>query len=231
MSGPIASILVPTRGRVPYLKRSLESLAENIDQKTRAEIIVRCDDDDVETKRFLESNSNLWSMMVHGPRGGGYADLHLMYDDMCRMSRGQFLFMWNDDAMMQTKGWDLEIAKHVSNDDFPLYLDTKVYNGAEFQHYVLPIVHRSYWQILGRFSASAHNDTYVYEVLQPFFSKLYRPTDILIHHNFNEMVATNDRTYLEGKLTHPSTKKPWKDNSILVPLQEDRDKIARFLAG
>ena len=230
MSTPLVSVLLPTRGRVAHLERSLKSLAETIDQKVRAEIIVRCDDDDLETKRWLEAHSKTWSLLLHGPRGQGYADLHLMYDDMCRMSRGQFLFMWNDDNTMQTTGWDLEIAKHASNDDYPLYLDTTVYNGPEIHHYVLPIVHRSYWHILGRYSASAHNDTYIYEVLHPFFDRVYRPTNIVVQHH-HEMVANNDRTYLEGKQVHPMTKRPWKDNSILVPLREDREKIARFLAG
>lgn len=222
----LVTAMCPTRGRTRMLEESLTTLVGNARDRSRIEVLIRCDEDDVDTQHWLQSRPELFSRAIIGPRGKGYGDLHLMYDQMCHQAKGKYLMMWNDDALMLTRDWDDEIALRGDRDDLPLYLDTKVKNGQMEHQYTFPIVHRLYHEILGRYSQSAHSDTYIYEVLQPFFNDVLRQTNICIQHRFHEVVSGNDKTYLEGKATHPETKKPWKDGSISVLLNQDRAKIA-----
>jgi hypothetical protein len=226
----LVTAMCPTRGRTRMLEESLITLTSKCHVPTRLEILIRCDDDDIDTQHWLRSRTELFSRAIVGPRGGGYADLHNMYDHMCQEAKGKYLMMWNDDALMLTQNWDDEIVLHGDRDDRPLYLDTRVMNGMIEHQYTFPIIHRSYYEILGRYSQSAHSDTYIYEVLQPFFNQVYRQTNICIQHRFDENVSKNDRTYLEGKQTHPETKRPWKNGSIIQTLARDRAKIAARLS-
>ena len=60
MSSKLVSVLVPTRRRTDLLKRSLESLRAtcNLPFGEQIEIIVRIDDDDKETQKFLIENAS-----------------------------------------------------------------------------------------------------------------------------------------------------------------------------
>lgn len=225
MSDVVVSVMVPSRGRVELLKRSLESLLNTCDLalNRQVEIIVRVDDDDKETERFLLHNTHLFTTMITGSRGKGYADLHNMYNEMCRMARGRFLFLWNDDATMLTPGWDLEIAAHT--DDKLCYLRSWVADTRGRDQFLFPIVHRSFYDVLGHFSLSAHNDTYIFAALKRW-PELFRNTNIVIQHHALE---THDQTSVEAKACWDETKTKWDGPEVQDGLAEDIDRLEWLL--
>ena len=226
MNQMLVSVLVPTRNRIEMLERSLLSLIENADLKMgqQYEIILRHDDDDVATRRWLEQHPDLWTVYTFGPRGNGYADLHNMYNEMCLLARGQFLFLWNDDAVMQTAGWDLEIERH--NDGKPCYLRSSVDDGRGRDSHLFPIVHRSWYDVCGRFSASPHNDTYLFNAFNAY-PQLFRDTDIVVKHN--ALQNLNDLTSLEAQKWWPTTKRGWDSSEVQDALTEDRAKLGMLV--
>jgi len=170
-----------------------------------------------------------------GQRGNGYADLHLMYNELCSHSTGRLLFLWNDDAMMLTPGWD---EKLVPFDVGKLcYLNVGVDVGSKAPQsdkgdLSFPIVHRTYYDVLGHYSPWAHNDTYVYWVLQPFFGHgIHHESGINVRHLIHDYLATGDATSVEGRNMHPQTRAIRKTAPFLAQLEADRQKIAAHLAS
>ena len=73
------------------------------------EYLVWVDDDDEETLEFLTRGEGFPPMkliVISGPRGRGYLDLHVGLNILASLSRGDWVFCFNDDAEMVTGGWD-----------------------------------------------------------------------------------------------------------------------------
>jgi hypothetical protein len=96
----VISALTPSRGRPEMLRRSVLSLREMA--AVPAEILITADDDDPET---ITATSGLNAHVLVGPRKG-YARLHEYYGELARASKGDWLLVWSDDAVMTTAGWD-----------------------------------------------------------------------------------------------------------------------------
>ena len=105
----IISVLLPTRGRTDLLKKSLESLINHASDPTRIEILLGLDSDDEETRPFIEKEiapylqeqgvecrANIFEPL-------GYSKLHVYVNTLSTSATGQWLFFWNDDALMKHK--------------------------------------------------------------------------------------------------------------------------------
>ena len=226
MTEPLVSMLLPCRGRYEGTRQSLESLKLAADP-SRIEVLVRADEDDVQTVEIMKEP---WPFQVKtfvGPRGRGYADLHHMYNQLAAGAAGKFLFLWNNDAVIMTPSWDQLL---VPFDDGKLrYFHVKV--TPDDQILSFPIVHRSYQDCLGRYSAWAHNDSYVHAVLQPFFGQgVYQDVNIHVHHMINDYLAAGDTPSVEGRAQWSVTRPVRRTAAYASDLASDRDKVARWLA-
>ena len=96
------SVLVPTRKRLHYLARMLESFDATVTDSTAAEIVFRCDSDDVETIECLRRRP---SKLIIAPRHEGYKSLPGFFNDMAAVATGDLLMCCNDDVVFQTPGW------------------------------------------------------------------------------------------------------------------------------
>ena len=100
------SILIPTRGRIEKLKRSIESLISNA-SKSGHEILMRFDFDDHETRdyvAYLCSCSDRYRA-IPGPRYEGWASNNRFYQELASMARGEWCWVWNDDCLIHGP-WD-----------------------------------------------------------------------------------------------------------------------------
>ena len=102
------SVLIPTRGRFDAFSRSINSLYHNSSDVSNFEILIAMDDDDIENiervRQILKPNMKLYIYERQYYRG-----LHNYYNDLSNKSIGESLFLWNDDALMSSKNWDIEI--------------------------------------------------------------------------------------------------------------------------
>lgn len=107
----LISVLIPTRGRVSRLERCLNSFNEKTENKDLVELIVKADTDDIETINFLNDytisiKSQIDCKIIISERDKGYGSLHHFYNEMVKISSGEFLYIFNDDIRMETDGWE-----------------------------------------------------------------------------------------------------------------------------
>lgn len=193
MTGPLVSVLLPTRGRPDVLRESVASLIETAGDPTAFEIRFGIDEDDPDTERALGAGIKRdldWTEVFS--QRHGYAGLHRYINSLAKHARGQWLMLWNDDAVMQTYGWDWRIRE----------LPDRYILDCWTNHLPLtctfPIVPRHWVQTLGHFSLNAHCDTW-WQLIGEWTHRLVR-ADIDVQHNrFDLTGRNNDPTYREGR--------------------------------
>jgi hypothetical protein len=102
------SVLMNTRKRFSELKESVDSLLSNAKNPESVEIVVRADDDDTDTLGRL---NELPIKTLVGKRVG-YGRAHESFMDMTQQSNGEFLLVWSDDFLMETRHWDAYFQEH-----------------------------------------------------------------------------------------------------------------------
>lgn len=168
--GPLASILIPTRGRKQWLCEAIDSVYSLAKDKTLFEFVLKIDDDDVETIEVSERLAKVLPIKTKiSPRGNGYYDMHHWVSDMCDLAEGDWLFLFNDDARMATNEWDQillncqinPIAWHGISDICLLIAPTITRpNAQEFF-----FLRKKVYDILGHIALSPHNDNWIYNVM------------------------------------------------------------------
>jgi hypothetical protein len=98
----LISVLVPTRKRLDYLGRMLESYDATVADSTSAEIVFRCDSDDLDSIEYLRRRP---SKLIIAPRLEGYKSLPAFFNDMAAVASGDVLMCCNDDVVFQTPDW------------------------------------------------------------------------------------------------------------------------------
>lgn len=103
----LCSILIPSRGRPEKLMNTIQSFREQA-EGNNFEFWIRFDDDDAPSLTLLpslEAQANVHVLV--GPRGRGYADINgIMYRDLERAANGDWMWIMNDDAVIEGEGWD-----------------------------------------------------------------------------------------------------------------------------
>ena len=161
------SILLPTRGRVEAVKKSVLSIINHSIEPENIEILYRIDDDDEDTLSHVEELKTLHThtQILIAPRYEGYQSLHIFTNELCAISTGKWLWLWNDDAKVMTKGWDLIFDDLKAQQREPALIqigEKKMYSPESQNLFVspFPIINRKVYEKLGHFSASYYNDTY-----------------------------------------------------------------------
>jgi hypothetical protein len=144
------SVLIPARGRPESLLKSIRALKDTASQGC-IEILVRLDDDDASVKDLPEFEDVTF---ITGKRHG-YKNLHLYYNELAEKASGDWLMLWNDDAVMETKNWDRKIAR--------IQPGLKILNPCGMIN-TFPVVHRSLYELLGHISLQAHCDTWLQQI-------------------------------------------------------------------
>lgn len=99
----IASILIPTRGRIDGLNKAISSIL-HFTPADDVEILLRFDDDDWQDKGKVFEAPNVFS--IHGPRYDGYKSFHVFCTELARKAKGDWLLCFNDDAIFKAAhGW------------------------------------------------------------------------------------------------------------------------------
>ena len=150
----VVTVMLPTRNRMTVeggLLDTLESLYKNTEHKDKIEVILRIDDDDYNTldnlklidKYYEELNISI----IQGDRYGGYKDIWKYWNEMASMAKGEFLFAFNDDATIDTFGWETILEKHSGK----IGLIKAKFNGNEngTTQLLFPIIHSKIVEIQG----------------------------------------------------------------------------------
>lgn len=159
------SSLTPSRDRPELLKSSIESLGK------LKEHLVYVDEDDPQLEEYKKLKIPGMKMVI-GKRHNYYA-LQNYYNELAEMATGDWLLIWNDDAVMHTEDWTQHIQEY--DPQKPAVLNIHFENNNYF-----PLVSRKFYETLGHISLSPHNDSWVQEIAQA----------LDIHYNAFEHIKT-----------------------------------------
>lgn len=232
--GPLVSVLLPTRCRSESLCEAIDSIYSLAEDKSSVEFIFKIDDDDPDTIRASESLSRILPIKsIVSPRGRGYHDMHHWVNQMCALSEGDWLFLFNDDARMKTQGWDKLLADICMVEGIEgiselclLLCETMGRPPAtEFM-----FLRRKVYEILGHYSLSPHNDRWIHSVLTTI-NAVFK-LEVMIEHKDKEMDDLVRHEVLEAYVTTAGTlndlsalKNKVNDISTLISYLESRPKL------
>lgn len=196
------SIIYPTRKRYDLFVKSTDSLIENCSDLNNLEILVAMDDDDIETiektKQYMVDKPfiKLFISQRHF-----YKNLHLYVNDASKIASGDFLLLWNDDCIMESKNYDLIMDKY--QDKF-LIINPLVVNHEEYcrkdNQMLFPIIPKKWVEITGRWSNSGACDSWVQMISNDLNLSVYED-DIKIFHDRYDLTNNNhDEVYVESCL-------------------------------
>jgi hypothetical protein len=203
------SVLIPTRGRTSALQRSIVSVFNRITGgKKPVQLIVGFDDDDKvgfeyfekEIEPWLEGKKVDYTVMMF-PRLG-YTRLHEYYNAMAMESDSDWLFVWNDDALMETTGWNKIIES--KDGEFKLL---SVRTHRDHPNSIFPIMPRAWFDINKYLSPHQLIDTWVSQI--GYFLDIFERTETYVTHDRYDLTGNNkDDTYagrrsLEGNPSSP----------------------------
>jgi len=214
MSDILVSVLLPTRNRIPLVKRTVESLLSNSDNPGQIEIMIAYDEDDANSHEYF--NSAQWSDLID--RFGshtqvcccpcwGYSGLNFYYTAMAKQSQGQWLMVWNDDAVMLTPDWDQHLAAeqdyvgllHMTTENFKKTLT------------LFPLIPKVWIELFGEISLHQLNDSWIQDICHEAGAVKEIPVSVF-HDRFdvtgNNLDATfQDRQYNKKLYNHEDMKK------------------------
>lgn len=189
-NGPLVSVLIPTRGRHRWLTEAIDSIYSLAHDKSLIEFIIKADVDDIDTINEIMRLSNIIPIKtIISPRGRGYLDMHHWVNEMCAISTGDWLYLFNDDTRMTTQDWDQRLltsnlywdlgTTNVFWESFNLItLVTPVVDRPEDRAFMF--VRRKIYEILGHYSLSIYNDVWIYTIMN--FLNLTNLIDIYVDH-------------------------------------------------
>lgn len=209
------SVLLPSRGRPASLRRAIESLLDkSANQALRVsagwegmpealpaplppvidppQILVAADPDDPATRDVAEQ---LGAQVVVAPRRYGYAELHRYFNLLAEQADGEWLLLFNDDAVMWTRDWDRTIL------DLPaevMVADLRSQLSPAFCCF--PAVRRAALDVTGGVYSphTPHVDSWWQDIGRR--SGTIRPVDVVVHHDRFDLTGNhNDATYAEGR--------------------------------
>lgn len=215
--GIAASVLLPSRGRPDELRRTLKNIAET--SGGGVEVLVRLDDDDLDCLEAQESFhaacAPLPLKIVIGPRGGGYRDLHNFVNDLAAMARGDFLVLFNDDAIFDCSNWGAQIFKW--RERLAVLKFKTITNEHNVTINIFPAVHRKIFQILGHVSLLNHFDSWIEEVARTAGCH-YDDLSVKTIHMHNE---SKDSNFSDARIVHAETNPEFHDEENVRLRKED----------
>jgi hypothetical protein len=114
----------------------------------RSELIFRIDNDDLETREYLQSLPwRLKGGVFRGSRHDGYRSTPQFLLDMLSLAGGDVLMVGNDDMIFETPGWDKVVLAAANN--FPDGLFNIGVQTMNESHYPFSIVSRKAVDTLG----------------------------------------------------------------------------------
>lgn len=225
------AILLPTRGRDGMLERSLKSLIELAADSKSIQIMLGFDSDDnigidyfvKSIKPWLDENQVHYTALKFQPLG--YIRLNEYVNELARKSDARWLVFWNDDAVMETQGWDTKIMEW--DGQFKL-LAFHTHNDHPYS--IFPIVPRKWLDLLGYLSPHQISDAWLSQ--QAYILDIWERIEVDVLHDRHDLTGNNNdatfqhRPMLEG---NPSDPKDFHSLKQIEIRHQDAWKIATYL--
>jgi len=202
------AVLLPTRGRSDALERSVKSLFELADNLDNIQLMLGFDDDDAEgisafedlLQPWLDKHGVNYTAMSFAPLG--YTRLNEYVNTLAHASDADWLFFWNDDAYIETQGWDTVIESHTG--EFKLLA---VHTHNDHPYSIFPIAPRAWLDHMGHLSPHQISDAWLSQ--QAYMLDIWERIPVNVVHDRHDLTGNNDdatfqnRVMFEGNPSSP----------------------------
>jgi hypothetical protein len=225
------SVLLPTRGRAELSFKSLSTLWATAKNNTGIEYLVALDEDDEASIEYYEQTVIPYleaediDYQIHVVPRWGYERLHEYVNYLGTKASGEFMMFWNDDAIMDTKGWDKEIDKFQGQ-----FRVLRMPDQSEHPYSIFPIIPHKWKSLLGTLSRQQMSDAWVSQIAYLCNIMVNIPVKVT-HDRFDLTGNNNDETYnnrpqLEG---NPSDPRDLNSPEMTAMRYQDCAKIMWYL--
>lgn len=227
------AVLLPTRGRTTALKLSIISLFNRVSNLDDVQLLLGFDNDDTVGLNFFNETIQPWmdekgihyTIMQFDPMG--YVGLNRYYNGLAQQASADWLFVWNDDALMETTNWDKIVTKYTGQ--FKLL---KIHVHREHPYSIFPLQPKEWYDLFGFMSRHQMTDAELSQIA--YMLDLMEIVDIYATHDRHDLTGSNsDSTYknrvmLEGNPNNPlDFHNPAFNSARLL----DAEKISNYLAS
>mgnify|MGYP001162729943 FL=1 len=200
----IFSILTPTRNRPDKCQRFINSIKRSTKLHGRVELFFYVDSDDpsletyVMTEAMYQEDFLRVKFLVGEPKS-----VSKSWNDIAKLSMGDYLIMGNDDLEYDTIGWDQKLEETLGRLKDPYYCSwvNDDINGA--RHCAFPIISREWYDTLGYFAPGifnfGYNDTWVFDIAKRINRTNYIGDILVRHRHFTKDSNENDDTYARNR--------------------------------
>ena len=202
------AVLLPTRGRTDALKRSVISIINRVVKPKEVQLLLAFDNDDEigtnyfidEIQPWLDQKGVDYTALTFDSMG--YEGLNRYYNAMAEQADADWLFVWNDDAIMESAGWDNVVRKY----DGQLKI-LKVHTHDEHPYSIFPIVPAVWFEKIGYLSRHQMIDAELSQLA--YMLDLIEIVDIYVTHDRADLTGNNKdetdakRVRYEGNPNHP----------------------------
>jgi hypothetical protein len=215
------SVLLPTRARPEPLEQCIRTLIDRAKDSSRVEVLIAIDNDDeigIECCKnvivpYLDSKDCPYTIVKFNRLG--YLRLNEYLNELVKYSSGNWIFFWNDDAVMDTQDWDQVILDH--GNEFALL---RAETNHEHPYAIFPILPRKWVEITGHLSPHQINDAWTSQI--GWMLDIVKNIPVMINHERYDLTGKNDdevfknRPMLEGNPSNPRdfNHKNWRNVRI-----------------
>lgn len=202
------AVLLPTRGRTDALDRSLIGLLEKATDLDSIQLLLGLDNDDSvglvhfqdQLQPKLDEIGVDYTAMSFDPLG--YGRLNEYLNELAKNSSADWLFFWNDDALMETHGWDDRIVEHTG--EFKLLA---VHTHNDHPYSIFPIVPRAWLDVVGHLSLHSMTDAWLSQIA--YCIDVWQRIDVDVLHDRADLTGNNqDDTYKKRELLEGNPNNP-----------------------
>ena len=198
------AILLATRGRTESLGRCIHSLIDLADDPGRLQLMFAFDTDDTIGAAYFQEHLQPWmdqrelNYTAMQFERQGYHRLNVYNNKLAEHTDARWLMIWNDDAVMQTPGWDTEIMNHEG--EFKLLA---FHTHLDHPYSIFPILPRKWYELLGYISPHSVQDGWLSQ--QAYMLDIWERIPVWVLHDRADITGNNndvtfhERASLEGR--------------------------------
>lgn len=187
------AVLLPTRGRTESLTRSVFSVVEQAQDTNSIELVFGFDNDDTVGLEHFAEIIQPWldkkdiTYQALEFESLGYTGLNRYYNKLAELATADWLFVWNDDAVMDTQNWDAVIRRY--NGQFKVL---KVHTHNEHPYSIFPIVPKIWFDTLEFLSRHQMIDAEISQ--NAYMLDVIEIVPINVTHEQSELTGKQDST-------------------------------------
>lgn len=225
------AMLLATRGRTDSLGRSVRSLVELADHPERLQLMFAFDRDDTigkdyfvkELQPWMDQKKLAYKAMIFDRQG--YHRLHIYNNKLAENTDSRWLMIWNDDAYMETKGWDTTIMSYEGQFQLLAF-----HTHLDHPYSIFPIIPRKWFDLLGYISPHSVQDGWLSQ--QAYMLDIWQRIPVNVLHDRADLTGNNndatfrERASLEGR---PMDENDFHSVSQIALRQQDCYKLASYM--